>query len=251
VRPRALSTVENSVLQLAAAMRQVKEEPQFKTIQTKTLNRTPSYRASIEDLAGMLRYALTPKKRRANLLAFLRVSILTMGRPDAVHDASVDPDRRQWDAQHQIFHLNPTGRRQTKKYRATVPVARQGVWLFKKTKGFLVTGNAKKAMAAMAEDLKLPGAGESGLKLIRRSMAHLVRSRLEADEKPIDQLEVFLGHRVVSSVSELYAPFSPSYLKLVKGIVEDIIDELEKLAPGAFSDTAVTPADNVVELRAA
>jgi hypothetical protein len=54
------------------------------------------------------------------------------------------------------------------------------------------------------------------------------------DEKHVDQLEVFLGHRVMGSVSELYAPFGPSYLRLVKGIVEEIIDEIETLAPGAF-----------------
>ena len=67
-------------------------------------------------------------------------------------------------------------------------------------------------------------------------MAHIVRGRLEARDKPIDQLEVFLGHRVVGAVSELYAPFSPAYLSLVKGIVE----ELEALVPGAFSDRVVT-----------
>lgn len=244
VRRRALSTIENSVLQLAAAFRFVKEDPQFKTIQTKTLNRTPSYRASVDDLVRMLRYALTPKKRRENLLAFMRISILTMARPDAVHDASSDPARRQWDRQHEVFKLNPDNRRQTKKYRATVPIARQGIWLFEGTPGPLVKGNAKKAMAAMAAELGLPGDGEAGLKLIRRSMAHIVRTRLEAASKPIDQLEVFLGHRVVGSVSELYAPFSPSYLHTVKGVLEDVLDELETLAPGAFLDTNSTRAKN-------
>lgn len=240
VRERALSTIENSVLQLAAAFRFVKEEPQFKTIQMKRLNRTPSYRASVDDLARMLRYALTPKKRRENLLAFLRISILTMARPDAVHDASSDPARRQWDKQHKVLNLNPDERWQTKKYRATVAIARQGIWLLEGTPGPLVKGNAKKAMAAMAVELEPPGDGEAGLELIRRSMAHIVRARLEAAEKPIDQLEVFLGHRVVGSVSELYAPFSPSYLRTVKGILEVVLDELEALAPGAFLDISWT-----------
>lgn len=216
VRQRALSTIENSVLQLAAAFRHVKEEPQCKPIPTKNLNRTPSYRASVKDLGRMLSYALTPKKRRDNLLAFLRVSIVTLGRPDAVHDASTDPKRKQWDPRHAIFNLNPAGRRQTKKYRATVPIARQAEWLFEETDGFLVPGNAKKSMAAMAKELGLPGEGEAGLKLIRRSMAHILRQRLEAREKPLDQLEVLLGHRSVGSVSELYAPFSPTYLSAVK-----------------------------------
>lgn len=204
-----------------------------------------------DDLARMLRYALAPKKRRENLLAFLRISILTMARPDAVHDASSDPSRRQWDRQHAVFNLNPDKRRQTKKYRATVPIARQGIWLFESAPGPLVKGSAKKAMAAMAGKLGLPGEGEAGLKLIRRSVAHIVRTRLEAAEKPIDQLEVFLGHRVVGSVSELYAPFSPSYLQTVKGVLEGVLDELEALAPGAFLDTNSTRPDKVIPLRLA
>ena len=251
VRQRALSTVENSVLQLAAAFRHAKEDPQFKTIQLKTLNRTPSYRATVEDLGRMLRYALTPKKRRGNLLAFLRVAIATMARPDAVHDASMDPKRGQWYPQHEVFDLNPRGRRQTKKYRATVPIAKQAAWLFEGNNGALVSGNAKKSMAAMAKELGLPGDGEAGLKLIRRSMAHLVRQRLEAKEKPLDQLEVFLGHRVVGAISELYAPFSATYLGLVKQVVEDIIDELEKNAPGAFYRDFTAQGGNVVSIARA
>ena len=80
VRQRALSTIENSLIALASAIRHVKEEPQFKPIPTTMVNRTPSFRASIDDLGRMLAYALTPHKRRENLLAFLRVSILTMAR---------------------------------------------------------------------------------------------------------------------------------------------------------------------------
>jgi len=106
-------------------------------------------------------------------------------------------------------------------------------------------------MAAMAKELGLPGDGESGLKLIRRSMAHLIRQRLEAKEKPLDQLEVFLGHRVVGAVSELYAPFSPTYLGVVKREIESIVDELEKLAPGAFYRDLTAQGGNVVSLAQA
>lgn len=249
IRDRALSTIENSVIALAAAIRCVGEKPSFTPIQTKMLNRTPSFRASIDDLARMFGYALK-LKRRANLLAFLRHSVVTMGRPDAVHDISNDPKRKQWDAQHHVLNLNPIGRRQTKKYRSTVPIARQAVWLYERLPlGLRVPGNAKKAMTAMAKELGLPGDGESGLKLIRRSMASLVRHRLEEEEKPMDQLEVFLGHRVIGSISELYAPFSTRYLRTVKVHVEAIIDEIEALVPGAFLDTNSTRVGDRIERR--
>jgi hypothetical protein len=236
-RPRALSTVEGSVIGLAAAMRHVDVRPKFKPIPTTQLNRTPSFRATVEDLAAMFRYALTPNKRRGNLLAFLRVSVVTLARPDAAHDASCDPRFGQWEPRYNVFNLNPRGRRPTKKVRAIVPIARQAVWMFAEADGHLVAGVAKKSFTAMALELGLPGDGQSGMKLIRRSMANIIRGRLEEREKPMDQLEVFLGHRVMGSVSELYAPFSPSYLRLVKGIVEEIIDEIETLAPRAFHRT--------------
>ena len=132
--------------------------------------------------------------------------------------------------------LNPRGRRQTKKYRPTVPIARQGRSLFNETKGFLVkTGSARKGFYTMAQELGLPGDRESGMKLIRRSMADLIRARLVAAGKSDEQLSVFLGHRKISSVSELYAPFNPGYLNNVRAVIEEIADEIEIGCQGAFS----------------
>src|SRR5690606_5193733 len=100
--------------------------------------------------------------------------------------------------------------------------------------------SVKSAFESMAAEIGLPMAGESGMKLIRRSMAHLIRGRLRAMGKSEDELEIFLGHRNIDSVSELYAPFDPDYLATVTRIIEDIVDEVEALAPGAFyrDDTA-------------
>lgn len=46
---------------------------------------------------------------------------------------------------------------------------------------------------------------------------------------------MFLGHDKFDDVSDLYAPFRPDYLRRALAVVENIIDELEILAPGAFS----------------
>lgn len=234
-KARAASTIENSVLQLAAAVRRAGETPRFKPIPMKEVNRTPRYRADVPKLAEMFRYCLEPapdsyrsdKERirrvheRRQLLAFLRASVVTLGRPDAVLDISTDLQREQWDAEHQVIALNPRGRRQTRKRRATVPVARQAAWIFAECDGFLIpVDSISSAWDAMAKAIGLPGDGEAGTKLIRRSMANIVRARLHDMEKAEDELEVFLGHRIIDSVSELYAPFSPGYLRTVKGIIE-------------------------------
>jgi hypothetical protein len=198
----------------------------------------------------MFRYCLNPEgptvrsemerarriRERQNILAFLRVSVLTLARPDAAHDVSTDPSRGQWDSEQGILDLNPRGRRQTKKYRPTVPIARQGRCLFDETKGFIVkTGSARKGFYTMAQELSLPGDRESGLKLIRRSMADLIRARLVAVGRSEDELSMFLGHRKIDSVSELYAPFNPAYLNNVRTVIEEIAAEIEADCQGAFS----------------
>lgn len=251
-KARSVSTVENSVLQLAAAIRVVGEKPRFKPIPMKEVNRTPEYRATVERLAEMFRYAMEPKKRRGHLLAFLRGSVVTLGRPDAVLDISTAKERGQWNSEHGALALNPRGRRQTRKRRATVAVARQARWIFDECEGFLVpVDSVKTAWNGMAAEIGLPSDGEAGTKLIRRSMAHIIRGRLNDMEKAEDELEVFLGHRVIDSVSELYAPFSPAYLRTVKSIIETIIDELEALAPGAFYRDLTAEGGNVASIARA
>lgn len=239
-RERALSTVENSVLQLAAAINYADDHgARFKPMQAKDVNRTPLYRANVDTLAKMFEYALDGDKR-GNLLNFLRLSVLTLGRPDAVLEASTDPAKDQWKPGAGIFNLNPRNRRQTKKYRAVVPIARQGVdWLNSLPKGPIVTSNSiRKAWDSMAEYLGLPGDRESGAKLIRRSMADLLRSRMRSTDW--SEIEAFLGHAKFDSVSELYAPLRPDYLVNARASIEQIIDEIEAQVPGAFyrADTA-------------
>jgi hypothetical protein len=262
-RARTPSTIENSVLQLAAAITHNGERPHFKPIPPKEVNRTPRYRADVAKLAQMFRYCLAPagpairsEKERARrirervaLLSFLRGSVITLGRPDAVHDISTDPARGQWDSEHGVLDLNPKGRRQTKKRRATVPIAKQAVWMLDECDGYLIkAGSVKSSFTAMAQEINLPAAGESGMKLIRRSVANIVRGKLRELDKSEDELEVFLGHRVIDSVSELYAPFDPSYLRNVKAILEGLIHEIEALAPGSFYRDFTAQGGNVTSI---
>lgn len=254
-RERSLSTIENSVLQLAAAINwghskgHTLKAAQFRPHATTKVNRTPQYRADIPTIAKMFAYAAKPelKSRRQNLLRFLRMSFATLGRPDAVHDVSTSKDRGQWNSQHRILDLNPKGRHQTKKYRATLPIIDKVADELDITDGFYIPINSvKSAFESMMRELGMPGDGESGMKLIRRSMADILRARLP--QAHWGELEIFLGHERFKAVSGLYAPFRPDYLVHVKAELEVIAEEVEKLAPGAFyrTVTAQKPALRVV-----
>lgn len=261
-RERAISTTENSVLQLRAAIEAYGgTRPLFTALQPKEVNRTPQHRSDVPELVRMFRYCLYPEARtgkelvrrrreREHLLAFLRISVATMARPDAAHDVSTESRRKQWSSTQRVLSLNPAGRRQTRKYRATVPIARQVVPMLDDCDGFLIpTGSVENAWSSMAKALGLPGRGESGMKLIRRSIAHLCRARLP--EEAWGEVSVFLGHDRFDDTSDLYAPFSPTYLRRVLRAIEDLIDEIEAGCPGAFYRSLTGAAPNVVSIAGA
>lgn len=237
-RERAPSTIENSLIQLAAALRFGGVEPAFVPIPTVEVNRSPQYRADVPTLARMFRYAMEPKKKRDNLLRFLRAAVATWARPDAIYDINTNAARHQWHSAARVLSLNPVGRRQTKKYRATIPVARQFAAHLDQTKGpYIPVDNVRSAWDAMQIELKLPADGESGQKLIRRSVSHEARKRL--GEEHWVQGQIMLGHHK-HSVSDLYALFDTANLGRALAVTEAIIEEIETLAPGAFyrDDTA-------------
>lgn len=249
-RRRSTATVEASIAQLAAAITATQPTPAlFRPIPLKTLNRTPTFRADVKQLAAMFEWCLRPTakpgeppispkqraallKTRANLLSFLRASVATWARPDAVHEISTARDRHQWFSQAKVLALNPQGRDQTKKYRPQVPIAKQFAPHLDKLKGPLIpVDSVRKAWETMAADLDLPGDREGGMKLIRRSMATEARKRIgEANWR---QGELMLGH-AKHAISDVYAIPDPANLGLALAATEAIIDEIEALCPGAF-----------------
>jgi len=250
---RSAGTVEGSVRALSAAInaaqlrRDTPAGAQFQAKKPKDVSETPTYRADVPMLAAMFNYCLRPPRPagvsekayaqqiayREALLRFLRVSVATWCRPDAAYDVSTDSARRQWYADIKALALNPRGRQQTKKYRPVVPVARQLVPHLRKTTGLYVgVASIRTAFEKMQDELRLPRDGETGQKLIRRSMAKLARGRL--GEALWVEGQLMLGHRVHSSTSDIYAAFEAGYLVNALAVTEQIIDDIEALAPGAF-----------------
>lgn len=254
-RKRTPGTIEASVRQLAAvinfasAKKHILQGARFKPKKPKDVSYTPAYRASIETLAAMFRYCTEPERKahdsdkayanrlrhRNQLLRFLQISVSTWARPDAAHDFSTDPRRKQWDAANRFMNLNPAGRAQTKKYRPVVPAARQLVPLLNATDGFFVSiTSVRQAWEAMQLALHLPQDRDAGMKLIRRSIAHLARQRL--GQRDWIEGKIMLGHHRADT-SDLYAPDDPRYLHRALQATEAIIDEIIALAPNAYART--------------
>lgn len=254
----APGNIEGCVLQLAAAINSTHgHKAQFRARSIKEAARSPTYRADVETMAAMFRFCLYPDGRsgkervmiahhRRHMLAYLRAAVATWARPDAIFDMK---PKVQWHAAASVLALNPPGRRQTKKYRPTIPVARQfRPWLDDAATrdSYLPVSTVRHSWEAMRVTLGLPGKGEAGMKLIRRTMATIVRKRIGEANWP--QGEMMLGHRK-ASISDIYAIPDPANLGLALAATEAIIDEIEALTPGAFYRNITADAENVIPLK--
>lgn len=238
-RQRSLSHVEGCILQLAAAINDTPgQTAQFKPVQAKAVAASPQFRASVPALAAMFRYCLEVEgsekeraqrlKDRSTLLAYLRAAVATWARPEEIYDLGPG----QWMPAAQVLNLNPPARRQTRKYRGTVPIPPQFAPFLDGLTGPYLAAAPRSSWEKMRAAIGLPAdRGQAGAKLIRRSMATLVRKRIgEANWR---QGEMMLGH-VKASISDIYAIPDPANLGLALAATAAIIDEIEALVPGAY-----------------
>lgn len=231
--PRTISSVEESVHQLRAALNfSVKRgrsdaKPIFSTSTRSVVSKTVRTRASLDQLAEMVAYAAEPDKRREGLLRFIVASICTAARPDAIFDMSVAADRDQYDRHNGFINLNPHGRPQTKKFRPTLPILSPLQHLIDTAseEGWVVhyygrrVVNVRSAWRAMVSDLGYEGGREWGAYVMRRSMAQLLR---ESGAQPWD-VQGFMGHRLAGT-TETYTAASafPTAMTKLKAIIADI-----------------------------
>lgn len=276
-RARTASTVEESVIQLKAALnhayrqRRTRYVPpiQHKTRDQVTAQRT--YRLSIEQIGELLDYSLNGAGKYAGhgarllpLRRYLIAAICTLARPDAILDMSVKPGREQWMRDAGLFALNPAGRIQTKKVRPVLPVVPLlASWLEvtddwfvcterthfdEKQKVDIITQHAVRSIRSAWDGARqavgIPDGW--GPKLIRHSMATILANR----RVDLIELEMALGHRVLNKTSSRYAMFDPTYLGTVKAGIEDVISDLAKVAGSALRAKLAQKQENVIVLRA-
>jgi len=248
IRERSLSHIEGCVLQLVAAINATPgQSARFTNEQPKAVANSPTFRADVALLARMFRWCLYPegekirsdKERereieyRSSLLRYLRAAVATWARPEEIFDLG---DKGQWAPDAGVLDLNPPGRRQTRKYRTKVPIARQfAPFLSDFTGSYMPTSTIWATWWRMGVDLNLPKDRQAGPKLIRRSMSTLVRKRI--GEANWQQGKMMLGH-VPHEISDIYAIPDPANLGLALAATEAVIDEIEKLCPGAFGRVA-------------
>jgi len=217
VRQRSLGHIEGCVLQLAAAINATPgQQAQFKNEQPKAVANSPKYRADVPMLAAMFRHCLYPKGRsekeravrrgeRTELLKYLLAAVATWARPEEIFDLG----EGQWIPSAGILDLNTPGRRQTRKYRTRIQIPHQfAPYLTQMGKRYMVAKTVRGPWAGMRVAIGLPSErGEAGEKLIRRSMATLVRRMI--GEAQFRQVEMMLGHANRGSATSTRSAIRP------------------------------------------
>jgi hypothetical protein len=258
-RHRGDSTVEGAVIQLKAAIRHAGKTANFKPKQPGGLVRKVIFRPDVPLMAAMFRYALAGGARRLNLLYYLRLSVATWGRPQAVLEADLTPSAQQWVSEAKVFRLNPEGRTQNHKYRAEVPVGPLvAAWLDTlPPKPIMASMLTNTTWAAMMAEIK-PGLPDyaGGMKCIRRGMAAMCKRKLGRTNWI--QGKFMGGWEQPNSIADGYAGddldvlHEEDMMGKALAATNEIIDEIEALVPGAFSAQPCNyPAtsENIVALR--
>jgi integrase len=133
----------------------------------------------------------------------------TLARPEAVlalQREFVDFDR--W-----LLVQNPPGRKQTKKYRPTVPVAGfLRPWLEHAPPGPLVAWRGKPIASFKTAWRKLRKAARLGADVVPKTIRHTLATELRAADVPEAEIQGFLGHKAFGGKTEVYAKYRPDYL---------------------------------------
>ena len=156
-----------------------------------------------------------------HLKAYILWGLGTAARPDAVTDIHSD----LIDTENGLVQLNPPGRKQTKKYRPTVklPESLQPFIV----DGYQITFRGKPVREIKSSWRTQRTACKLDMKVNPYSLRHTIARHLRASGVPSWEVSAQLGHKKKElSITEIYAPFDPSYLNQSVAAIDVFLREL-------------------------
>ncbi|MCR6700897.1 MAG: tyrosine-type recombinase/integrase [Dokdonella sp.] len=147
-------------------------------------------------------------------------------------DAALDLQAPQVDRQSNYVRLNPPGRRQTRKYRPTVPLVRPlAAYLDEaQPQGYLVNWHGKQIKSIKTTWRKLRVAAGLPSWFAPRVLRHTVATWLRQRGVPAWDVSGQIGHRAAGT-TDGYAKFDPSYLGEARKAIEAFLLDLSKDVP--------------------
>ena len=145
-------------------------------------------------------------------------------------DAALDLQPFQVDRRHRLIRLNPPGRRQTKKYRATVPLL--GILAARLdtiAEPYFVHWHGRQVASLKTTWRKVVKA--AGLPALPpKVLRHTVATELRRRGVPAWEVSGLLGHRT-GGTTEIYAKFDPDYLGRTREALDAFLGDLARDVP--------------------
>ena len=162
-----------------------------------------------------------------HIFLFCLVMANTMARPEAVMELTPF----QFDFENRLVRLNPEGRKQTKKYRPTVPMSDTVLpWLQKVKTNYVImyhgdrTRSVKKTFQRLAGEIKgLPP------RVTPYNIRHTMAKELRRRGVPPWEIQGMLGHKMGGyRTTEIYAKYDPAYLSAARVAIDAVMADIEK-----------------------
>jgi integrase len=153
--------------------------------------------------------------------AFLLWGLGTGARPEAVLDLHAS----QIDLEAALIVLNPPGQRQTKKHRPTVKLP--NTLRAHISEGYQVTFRGKRCNDIKTAWRNHRRACGLDARIVPYCLRHTAARHLRASGVPAWEVSAQLGHkRKELSITEIYAPFDPSYLNNAVQAIDQFLQQL-------------------------
>jgi len=160
--------------------------------------------------------------------AYFLIRLCTACRGDAARDLQ----RFQIDTAARLVHLNPAGRRQTKKYRPTVPLlpALEAYLGTVKTQAHLVHWHGRHIKSLKTTWRKLRKRALLPAWFVPKTVRHTLATWLRQRGVPAWEVSGLLGHHA-GGTTDTYAKFDPAYMGPARAALTAIIEDLGKDVP--------------------
>lgn len=161
-----------------------------------------------------------------HILLFLILAFNTLSRPTALLELQKD----QIDFENRLIDLNPKGRKQTKKFRPTIPVTTTlYTWLEQVDQGPLITYWGRPVKSVRYGFNAVRDAAGLGADVSPYAIRHTMAIELRKRGVPPWELQGILGHKFGGyRTTEIYAKYAPDYLGKAAQAIDDYMAEVLK-----------------------
>ncbi|RQW42792.1 tyrosine-type recombinase/integrase [Novosphingobium sp. LASN5T] len=150
--------------------------------------------------------------RYPHVKLFAMLAVTTGGRKSAI----LQTKWGQVDWDHAVLNLNPEGRKQNSKFRATVPLNDLIVEALRAAKLAAMTDYIIEHRGQPLQDIKkgiAAASKRSGIYCHPHMFRHSAAVWMAEDRVPMPEIASFLGHRDINVTTRIYARYNPDFLR--------------------------------------